>query len=352
MRVPANAEVLLRLTVLGQVLIQHDLRADLSPDFAAFATMFGQADACFTDLETAICSPLAEAPTREGVFLHVADPVVLDCLQDLSISLLATANNHSWDLGTGGIIGAVGELEARGFADAGSGIDLAAAGAPDYRRTENGCVALVAVASGAIRDGAAATATRAGVNELRRDPNGILDPVDLSRVLAAIAEAAAQADVVLACHHNHLLEERGRQTPKWQRVFARKCIDAGASLYVSHGAPRPHGIENYSGRPIFHDLGNLVFQTATEQGFYDDEVWQSAIAECRFVGGRFRDVTLTPIQLNSEGVAGPGDLATRGRPSIARGVEARMILDRIAELSRPFGTRLERAGDTAIICAA
>src|SRR5271165_3703243 len=122
MRVPANAEVLLRLTVLGQVLIQHDLRADLSPDFAAFATMFGQADACFTDLETAIRSPLAEAPTRrradaptrEGVFLHVADPVVLDCLQDLSISLLATANNHSWDLGTGGIIGKAARLE---FAD-------------------------------------------------------------------------------------------------------------------------------------------------------------------------------------------------------------------------------------------
>jgi poly-gamma-glutamate synthesis protein (capsule biosynthesis protein) len=167
-----------------------------------------------------------------------------------------------------------------------------------------------------------------------------------------IFEAKAQADVVLAYHHNHLLEEGGRQTPLWQRLFARLCIDAGASLYVSHGAPRLLGIELYRGRPIFYDLGNLIFQTATEQGFYDDAVWQSVIAECRFVGGRFRHMTLTPIQLNSAGLEGSADSATRGRPSIARGVEAAAILDRLAELSRPFGTTLERSGDTAIVFGA
>jgi poly-gamma-glutamate capsule biosynthesis protein CapA/YwtB (metallophosphatase superfamily) len=352
MSVPAVAEVLLRLTVLGQALIQHDLRADLWPDFAALAAMFGQADACFTDLETAIHSPMAGPPTREGVFLHAADPCVLDCLKDLSILLLATANNHIWDLGTGGITGALAELSARGFAHAGAGADLAAAAAPAYRRTANHTVALVAAASGAIRAGAAAVATCAGVNELRRNAAGIPDAADVARITAAIAEAAAHADIMLAYHHNHILEEGGRQTPHWQQEFGRQCIDAGASLYVSHGAPRLHGIEIYRRRPIFYDLGNLIFQTATEQGFYDDAVWQSVIAECRFVGGRFRDMTLTPIQLNSAGLEGSADSATRGRPSIARGVEAAAIPDRLAELSRPFGTTLERSGDTAIVFGA
>jgi poly-gamma-glutamate capsule biosynthesis protein CapA/YwtB (metallophosphatase superfamily) len=347
-RVPMNPSAL-RLTVLGQALIQHDLRAHPWPDFAVLAAMFARADVCFTDLESAIHSPFAEAPTREGVFLHAADPVVLDCLKDLSISLLATANNHAWDLGNGGIIGALGELEARGFAHAGSGIDLAAAGATAYRRTENGTVALVAMASGAIREGAAATATRAGINELRRDADGALGTADLSRIFGAIAEAMAQADVVLACHHNHILEAGGRQTPQWQRAFARQCIDAGASLYVGHSAPRLQGIELYRERPIFYDLGSLIFQTATEEGFYDDAVWQSVIAECRFVGGCFREMTLTPVQLNPQGIGGPGDLATRGRPSIARGTEANAILDRLAELSRPFGTALERSGETTTI---
>jgi poly-gamma-glutamate synthesis protein (capsule biosynthesis protein) len=341
----------LRVTVLGQALIQHDLCAKPWPGFAALAAIFARADLCFTDLETAIRSPLAEPPTREGIFLHAADPVVLDCLRDLSVSLLATANNHAWDLGTGGIIGTLRELEVRGFAHAGAGANLAMAASPAYRRTESGTVALVAMASGAIRDGAAATATRAGINEMRRNADRVLDAADLARILAAIAEAAAQADVVLAYHHNHILEEGARKTPQWQRAFAHQCIDAGASLYVSHGAPRLHGIELYRGRPIFYDLGNLIFQTATEVDFYDDAVWQSVIAECRFADGRFREMTLTPVQLNPQGIGGPGDLATRGRPSIACGAEASAILDRLAELAHTFGTALERKGETATIRA-
>ena len=89
-----SADAIFELTVLGQALIQHDLRADPWPGFSVLAAMCGRADLCFTDLETAIHSPLAEGPTRRGVFLHAADPAVLDCLRALSISLVATANNH------------------------------------------------------------------------------------------------------------------------------------------------------------------------------------------------------------------------------------------------------------------
>ena len=339
------------LTVLGQALIGHDLRARPWPDFPALAGMCAQADVCFTDLETAITSPLAEAPTRDGVFLHAAEPGVLDCLRALSVSLVATANNHVWDLGAGGIIGLLRELDARGFVHAGAGVDLASASAPAYRASDNGTVALVAAASGSIRAGAAATATRAGVNELRRSSNGALDAGDVERFPAAVGKAAVHADVVLAYHHNHILEDEGRRTPSWQRDFAHCCIDAGAALYVSHGAPRLHGIEIYRGRPILYNLGSFIFQTATEDGFYADDVWQSVVAECRFEGGEFRDMRLTPVQLNARGVGGPGDLATRGRPSIARDIAAKTILTRLAALSRPFGTILEYAGDTAIIRA-
>jgi poly-gamma-glutamate capsule biosynthesis protein CapA/YwtB (metallophosphatase superfamily) len=341
----------LDLTVLGQALIQHDLRTEPWPDFAVLAKIFARADLCFTDLETVIRTPLAEALTRHDVFLHAADPAVLDCLKDLSILLVATANNHVWDLGSGGIIGMLAELDARGFTHAGSGANSTAAAVPAYRQTPNGAVALVAMASGSIRDGAAATAARPGVNELRRDAEGAPDVADVGRMLAAIAEAAAHAEVVLAYHHNHILEDSGRRTPQWQRDFAHRCIDAGASLYVSHGAPRLHGIEIYRGQPIFYDLGNFIFQTATEDGFYDDEVWQSIVAECRFVGGRFREMTVMPLQLNARGIGGPADLVTRGRPSIALGAEADTILDRVAALSHPFGATLDRADNTAIIRA-
>jgi poly-gamma-glutamate capsule biosynthesis protein CapA/YwtB (metallophosphatase superfamily) len=357
------------LSVLGQALIQHDLRAAPWPDLAGLAALLGQADACFTDLETAIRTPLAEAPTRDDVFLHAADPAVLDCLADLSISLLATANNHVWDLGKGGIVGMLRELDLRSFAQAGCGVDMTAAAAPAYRRTANGTLGLVAAASGAIRDGAAATTTRPGVNELRGRGDGGLDAGDVARFLAGIGEAAGHAEIVIAYHHNHIFEDkpppipspvggggsgRGRAgwcPPQWQQHFARRCIDAGASLYVSHGAPRLHGIEIYRGRPIFYDLGNFIFQTATAQHYYGDEVWQSVLATCRFSSRRFVEMVLTPVQLNARGLDGAGDLITRGRPSIARGRAAAEILDHLDRLSRPLGTMLERAGDSAIIRA-
>jgi hypothetical protein len=42
-------------------------------------------------------------------------------------------------------------------------------------------------------------------------------------------------------------------------------------------------------------------------------------------------------------------LFTRGLPSPASGAQAGYILERLAELSRPFGTRIEIKGDTAEI---
>lgn len=347
---PGRANPGLRLTVTGQALIQHDLRRHPWPDLAALATLFGAADLCFTDLETAIRTPAADAPTRQDVFLHAADPAVLDCLHDWHIGLLATANNHAYDLGTGGILAALDELDKRQFVHAGTGTDLAAAAAPAYCRTAAGAVALVAAASGAIRDGGAATGRRAGVNELRfgaaRNP-AALDEDDTQRMLDAIRTAAAKAPGVIAYHHNHLLADKGQREPDWQRDFAHRCIDAGATLFVSHGAPWLLGIELHRRRPIFYDLGSLVFQTATEGGTYESIAWQSAIAECRFVDGALAEMQLTPVQLNEQPI--DGDPATRGRPSLAHGTEAGAILDRLAALSARFGTTIACAGDIGVI---
>jgi poly-gamma-glutamate capsule biosynthesis protein CapA/YwtB (metallophosphatase superfamily) len=336
----------LHLTVMGQALIQHDLRLHSWPDFAVLAALFAKSDLCFTDLETAIRSSKAEAPTRQDVFLHAADPAVLDCLKAWHIGLLATANNHAFDLGTGGILGALEELDKRGLVHGGTGANLAGAAGPAYCRSAKGTVALIAAASGAIREGGGATSSRAGVNELRLDGES-MNAEDVARMLAAIREAAAAADVVLAYHHNHVLTDKGQRVPPWQQDFAHQCIDAGATLFVSHGAPWLLGIELYRSRPIFYDLGSLVFQTATEGGTYDANAWQSVLAECRFAQGALVEMEVTPVRLNDQGIA--GDLATRGRPSLARGGEADAILAHLAAMSAPFGTIIERASDKAII---
>jgi hypothetical protein len=102
--------------------------------------------------------------------------------------------------------------------------------------------------------------------------------------------------------------------------------------------------------PIIHYLGNLVFQTATGEGFYDGMTERHCqMPVCRQpVPGN----DLNPIQPNSEGLGGPACLATRSCLSVARGPDGRAILDRLAQLSRPFGTKLEQARETRMICAA
>lgn len=73
--------------------------------------MFSEGDLCFTDLETAIRSPLAEAPTPEGVFLQRA-ALLLGLLRGLSESaggvILASA---------GDIDGALAEIRRCGRAN-------------------------------------------------------------------------------------------------------------------------------------------------------------------------------------------------------------------------------------------
>lgn len=346
----------LRVAVFGQALIQHDLRAHPWPDFDRIAGLFARSDVAFTDLETAISGPGAGPPTRQGVFTHTAGPEVLDCLKALHVTMLAHANNHAFDLNTGGILAAIEAMDARGFIHAGTGRDLAAAAAPAYQHTKSGTVALVAMASGQIRDGGAATETRPGVNEARRIPGTGpvtgLEEADIARVLAAIGEAASHAGPVIMYHHNHFVGPDPGRPPDWQQALAHRCIDAGAAMFVSHGEPLMLGVELYRGRPIFYDLGSLIFQTATAEGHYGPATWQSVIAECRFDGARLLGATLTPVQMNATGIGGAADLATRGRPSIATGDDAAKILALLTRLSEPFGTRLRegtRPGTAQIV---
>jgi poly-gamma-glutamate synthesis protein (capsule biosynthesis protein) len=339
----------LRVTLLGQSLIQHDLCQQDWPAMQALAARVSEADVSFSDLETAIRGPRAGPPTRDGITLHTANAAVIDCLKALGIDFLATSNNHAFDLGTGGIIDAFTAVQERGLVYAGSGLNLTQASRAGYRETSNGMVAVVACATGKVRDGGAATATRAGVAELRRDASGAFVPADLARTLAEIAAAAARADVVIAYQHNHDWEPENWVTPEWQRAFARSCFSAGASVFVGHGAPLLHGLELHDGRPAFYNLGSFIFQTKKEEEAYGPLAWQSLIAECQFRNGRFVEARLVPVQLNSVGVGGAKDLATRGRPALASAAEARIILERVAALSLRLGYQLRHDGRTALI---
>jgi len=337
------------LALVGQCLIRHDLRAQPWPGLAPLAARLRAHDACFSDLELAILGARAGAPTRAAETIHTADAVVLDCLRDFGINFLATSNNHAFDVGTGGILDTMAALRARGYAFAGTGETLAEAAAPRYLETRTGRLAVVAAASGMVRDGGAATATRAGVHELRGRAGAGLEADDAERMLDSLRRAAREADVVLAYLHNHLWEPDVARTADWQREFARRCVEAGASAFASHGPPLLHGIETWRGAPLFHGLGSFVFQTRKADAAYEEPNWESLIAECRFEGGRFRGARLRPVRLAARGAGGEQDLETRGRPSPASRDEARATLARLGALSQRLGQALRIDGAVATL---
>ena len=334
-----------RLVALGQALIKYDLRQYARTEFDQAVEYLKGPDVCFSNLEVAIDVPASGTPTKEHPQIGKTD--VLDCLKEMGINMLALGNNHSWDLGVGGVLATMEEVEKRGFGYAGTGRTESQATAPGYLETPAGRVALVAMATGSIAPGARATEDRPGVNELRFKKKNLLKLEDTKRILDSIREAASRADYVIAYQHNHEWENEGTETPGWQKYWARRCIDAGATLFIGHGARVLHGVEIYQGHPIFYNLGSFIFHSRQPAGHHPPPVWQTLVADCTFEQGKVASIKFTPIILNDKGKSKERFFLTRGAPLPAKGEEAKAILERFAEMSKKLGTEIVVQGDTA-----
>jgi poly-gamma-glutamate synthesis protein (capsule biosynthesis protein) len=190
---------------------------------------------------------------------------------------------------------------------------------------------------------------------------------DLAGNVKWIRDAARQSDFVVYSFHGHEGAADRWQPAAFHQPFARACVDAGVDAFVGHGPHFIRGIEVYKQRPIFYSLGNFVFQnetvrkmpadvyeqtglddTATPADYYDKrsdndrrgfpadpKFWESFLPWCRFEGGAMVECRLYPVTL------GFGKRRTvRGRPMLARGELAEKIINKVAELSRPFGTSI------------
>ncbi len=114
-----------RLTLLGQSLIQYDLRqTEYGRQVLAAMPPYLTADVVFSELETSIAREDGGGQQqRHTVFQHNAPPVVLDCLKQLGINMLALSNNHAGDMGEDGVRVALEEVRKRAFVCAGLGVE-------------------------------------------------------------------------------------------------------------------------------------------------------------------------------------------------------------------------------------
>jgi poly-gamma-glutamate capsule biosynthesis protein CapA/YwtB (metallophosphatase superfamily) len=370
------------IVLTGQSMIRSDLRAT-KPAAVATVKALLNGDVIFTNLEAAVAEPGETIQEGRG---FLTPPEALDALAAMGFNLLALSDNHAFDLKDAGIRNTVHEADRRNIVHAGTGNNIVEAAAPAYLHTPKGTVALVASASGLIAPGARATADRAGVNELRVEagdreneatedlpgappntPNG----EDSRRILQSIRDARQRADLVIVYQHNHVFGNRSfsaifteglpeRLAPNpWLIKWTHDEIDAGADIIVMHGAPLLHGIEIYRERPIFYDLGNFIYNVPPTLTYIDEPMaWESVVASVSFEAKSVRSISLRPVVLNNIGDGQPDVhnpytsnefLHTRGLPTAAPAASAAYILQRVADASKPFGTRVEIRGETATI---
>lgn len=209
---------------------------------------------------------------------------------------------------------------------------------------------------------------------------------DLEDNLRWIGEARRQADWLVVSAHCHeyggkSLLTAGRradleESAEFYIDFAHRAIDAGADVFVGHGSHFPMGIEIYQGKPIFYSVGNFVFQNETvgffpadayerfdldlratpsdfldartgggKKGHVADSVyWENMFAVCDFAAGKLKKIKIYPID---QGFGRPRP--QRGRPLLAEGEVADRVLDRVARLSKRYGTVLTRCDGIGVI---
>jgi poly-gamma-glutamate capsule biosynthesis protein CapA/YwtB (metallophosphatase superfamily) len=209
---------------------------------------------------------------------------------------------------------------------------------------------------------------------------------DLEDNLRWIREARRQADWLAVSVHCHefggasLLTATRRadleETAEFVTRFARQAIDAGADIFVGHGSHFPMGIEIYRGKPIFYSVGNFIFQNETV-GFFPADAyerfdldlrstpsdfldartgggqkghvaepayWENMFALCEFGKGKLNEIKIYPID---QGFGRPRP--QRGRPVLADGEVAARVLDRVARLSKRYGTAIEKRDGIGVI---
>ena len=428
----ASRETVWSLAATGDAIITRPImqfNQEYDPAFRNLVNIIQAADAGFLNLELSLFrfSEFKGWPEVEnGGNWEVGPPAVASDLKAMGFSLFHRANNHTTDYGVEGMRVTNQLLDELGIVHAGTGMNLGQASRPGYLETPKGRVALISFATsftpmsraGAVRP---EVPGRPGLNALRVDTRYELEPqlfdslqaqttklggraptagtdtmrvfgatirrgtttrviptpnkVDEERILREIRNAASLADYVIVSSHSHEPGNDSQVPADWLTAFAKKCLDAGAMTYIIHGPHQLRGVEMYKGKPIFHSLGNFVFQNETidpmpsdhyEAYSLPDSALASDLYEARFKGGTtgfpssdvwyqgvvavpvFRGKELAELKMYPLDLGRKAPRSQRGTPRLADEATGRQIIERLSKLSAAFGTTIVNENNVAV----
>lgn len=213
--------------------------------WAEIAPALRSADLRFCNLETTLTTGRT-AVVKPFVFR--ADPHVGQrILRAGGFDVVSLANNHTYDYGQGGLLDTLRAVEGAGMAAVGAGRTRAQAIAPRVLTVNGVRVGFVAYSWWEPE-------------EYRHD-GPALAILDIDTFPEEIRAAKAACDVLVVSMHWG--NEYTQAIPQIQREVGHAAIDAGADLILGHHAHVAQEMEWYRDRPIFHSLGNCLFDRHT-----------------------------------------------------------------------------------------
>jgi poly-gamma-glutamate synthesis protein (capsule biosynthesis protein) len=192
-------------------------------------------------------------------------------LWSIPVSTLSLAGNHPWDSGLAGIEDTIEWLKMHDIAYVGAGMYLEEArrhvvierSGTRYGFLDYNCVGPKETSASATRPGCAFVNIITHYELDYATPGG--PPViytwaeteSFNAMLEDVRRLRPLCDILTVSFHKGL-----GHTPiklaAYEQQISYAAIDAGADVITSHHAHILHGIELYTGKPIYHGLGNFV----------------------------------------------------------------------------------------------
>jgi poly-gamma-glutamate synthesis protein (capsule biosynthesis protein) len=197
--------------------------------------------------------------TDPNTYDFVTVPEAIEGVLMSGVDAVSMANNHAFDnylgLGPEAYRETAQHLDDAGLPRFGAGENLEEARKPFTTEVNGVRIAILGV------DAVTANVDFPGVwgsDKTSATENGPgTNPLILDNVTADIEQLSQEHDVVIPFFH---MGQEYLWTPRQFAVdVTRACIDAGASAVVTSHPHTIMGMEVYQGKPIFHAIGNLVY---------------------------------------------------------------------------------------------
>jgi poly-gamma-glutamate capsule biosynthesis protein CapA/YwtB (metallophosphatase superfamily) len=285
-----------RIAFAGDVHFEGQLRGLLDDPETALAPVAPQlaaADLAVLNLESAVGTGGTREPKR---FTFQAPPTAFEALAAGGVDVVTMANNHAGDFGFDGIAEAVDAAAAMAEADPplaviGIGANAAAAFEPARFDIDGTTVAMLG-ASAADDD---PTADPTGHWAATDDRAGVAMALEPDRLVAAVAGAAAEYDVVVVYLHFGIQGQSCPSEP--QAALARAVADAGAPIVVGSHAHRLQGAGLLGDTYVAYGLGNFVWYTQASEA-----TTTTGVLTLTIDGGAVTEEAWTPARIGSDGL--------------------------------------------------